>query len=125
MEGVDVILLGKDNASNAGLGSAHLRGKDLSRVLLTDPHQQLISNRVARFDEAVSESGGVAIEVSQVPVEFLLVKAYRIEHVVARDGNFVLSGRCISWELRIDPGPDRTGRGGRLYYCHSKKKTYG
>jgi hypothetical protein len=114
VEGVTIILLREDNAGNAGLGSAHLRGKDLSRVFLADPHQQLISSRVARFDEAVSEGRRVSIEVSQVPVEFLLVKAHSIKHVVARDGNFVLTGHCISWELRIDPGPDRTGGRGRL-----------
>ena len=104
VEGVDVVLLGEGDDGYAGLGGAHLSDQDLGRVLLVHPEDELVADSVARLDESVGEGRGVAIELAQRPVEVLLVKAHRVEHVIAGDCDLILPGDGVSGELRVEQG---------------------
>ena len=106
MEGVTVILLREYDASHAGLGSAHLRGQNLSGVFLAHPEHELIANRVTRFDKTIGKGGRVSVEVPQIPVELLLIETHSVKHVVTCNCDFVLTGRSVSRKLRINPGSD-------------------
>ena len=101
MKWIFTIFLRKSYHCHTCFGCAHGWNKNFCRIILIDPKKQFVSRLEPTFNKAKGKSTWIPIKFFHGPIKSLLIKPYRIEHVIWRYCNFELSSNCVRWKFRV------------------------